>query len=207
MRGILIAGLLGLIAAMPGEASAGQVGANGIPRIEPPVTGEILGSALPAGPIVPTSLVTSTVPLTATLRLKVATVTSIPVRPMFDLQQRFDSAMVDYFPADGDGFHVSAGLRLFARHNFLREAARAVDILLFAPRGPGGAFGGRRFVPVAMAGFSHRFGSDIMVGAEAGAMTGRLYTANGPTPAVDQRLANGGSALNPVARLAFNLRF
>ena len=186
MRGIAVAGAIALVAATPGEAAPATGATTVLPRIDP--------------------VATSGVPLTSTLRLEVTMVRPLAAAPALDLQQRFDSAMLDYFPADGDGFHVSAGLRLFARHNFLRESARNLDVLLFAPRGTGGNFGGRRFVPVVMGGFSHRLGSNMMIGADAGAMTGRLYSAPGPTPGSTQRLADSGS-INPVARLAFSLRF
>jgi hypothetical protein len=196
MRGILVAGLAGLLGAMPAMAQSGAVLEPGVPRIDP-VTAM-------AG-----------VPLLKPLRMRfdVAQLPMLPASPTLpsDIRPRFESSMIDFFPANGDGFHLSAGLRMFARHNYAREAERLTNGLLFVSRGTSG-LGGRRFTPLATAGYSHAFAHGMVLGIEGGAMAGELYGApgslrGGAGPVLDTGERRRGSALNPVAHLSFGWRF
>ncbi|MDB5707129.1 MAG: hypothetical protein JWN66_4245 [Sphingomonas bacterium] len=126
------------------------------------------------------------------------------------LQQRVDSSMIDFFPTGGDGFHLSAGMRLFARRNVDRTFRGLVTM----PKGRGvGGFGGRRFTPAATFGYSHALGEDAEFGFEAGAVMGRLNS--GMSGQLRQSSSDGHglnglrpiTGINSIAHFTFGYKF
>ncbi|MBW8755885.1 MAG: hypothetical protein JF595_17420 [Sphingomonadales bacterium] len=128
-----------------------------------------------------------------------------------NLRMRLGVSMVDYYPIGGQAFHLSVGLRLFARHNFVREAERASGQRLSTPRGfPGLGSGVRRYTPAAMIGYNLPLYPDASLGFEGGAVAGRLDSI---APGLDGRHSLAAvhmypqSRINPVIRTALALRF
>lgn len=132
------------------------------------------------------------------------------------LRKRFSSSMIDYYPM-GDGFHVSLGGRLDNRTKGQRNGALA-NGLLYAPkatRGRNGSSGFKRFSPAMTAGFGETIGKNMTIGLEGGALIAR----GDPAMREFVRFAHigsrndsrfnmgGGSRINPVAQVAFALKF
>jgi hypothetical protein len=127
------------------------------------------------------------------------------------LQQRVDSSMIDFFPAGDEGFHLSAGMRLFARRN----VDRAFRGLLAGPKGRGvGGVGARRFTPAATLGYIRGLDADTVLGFEVGAVMGRLNSGmSGRLRQTESSEGHGMNGLrpmtgiNPIARVTFGYKF
>jgi hypothetical protein len=165
---------------------------------------------LVAGPIVPGQGVA----ITPNVSLRVTTPPPLISRdPLVysdgRFQERVDSSMIDFFPL-GEGLHLSAGMRLFARQN----ADRTYRGLVYSPRGRGlGGIGGRRFTPAATIGYMRPVGPGTVLGFEAGAVMGRLNSGMSGRLRQADADGNGMTGLKPVtginriAHLTFGYRF
>ena len=122
------------------------------------------------------------------------------------VQKRATGAMLDYYPdGSGQGFHLSAGTRYFARANYARDAQRRTNGVLYAPdvRVIGLRAGYKRYAPVAMLGYTHALGERLVMGVEGGAMTESVFNEGPRVPGVSR----GGSAMNPMAHLVMGFKF
>lgn len=94
------------------------------------------------------------------------------------LRHRFGSAMMDLYPADTSGFHLSFGTRFFKKQYIQRDQQEATHGLLYVPRLPRGANGGirgfRRATPAATFGYTDMVRPNVMIGLEAGTLLGRV---------------------------------
>ena len=107
--------------------------------------------------------------LTATLIQTDTTVTNGRMR------NRPASAMADFYPIDGTGFHLSAGLRFFESRSMLRQNLKAMRDLVYLPysRSNSGVHWGYRRVPAMAVGYTQPLDQGTFVGIEVGAMLGR----------------------------------
>ncbi|HVF95379.1 MAG TPA: hypothetical protein VM900_13785 [Sphingomonas sp.] len=123
------------------------------------------------------------------------------------LQPRFVSAMIDFYPISGRGFHVSAGSRFSARRNFAAEAENAARGLIYQPRGGGGTLraGFKRFAPAMTLGYTGDVAPGMTLGLEAGARMGRAFTAM-PRLRGDDRFGDIATP-NPLVNMVWGLRF
>lgn len=107
--------------------------------------------------------------LTATITQTDTAVTSGRMR------NRNASAMADFYPVDGTGFHLSAGLRFFESRSMLRRNLKEMRDLVYLPRSVGNAgvhWGYRRVASMAV-GYTQPLDEDVSLGIEVGAMMGR----------------------------------
>ena len=186
-------GLIALFAAMPVAA-----------RDAPVATRDALTSLMP----LPIALRAMRMAPDLRLRFGLGAAPQQPDTLMTRLQPRFVTAMIDYYPVDGRGFHVSAGSRLFARRNFAVEAEVATRGLIHLPRGGGGALrsGIRRFAPAMTLGYTGDLATGMTLGLEAGARMGRSFTALPRLRGRDGGAPDAG-APNPLVTMVFGLRF
>ena len=126
------------------------------------------------------------------------------------LRQRLATAMMEYYPS-GHGLHFSAGIRMFERTNFLRDADLATHGLLYNPRGmnaDGVRAGFRRYTPAVAMGYSRDVARGLTIGLEGGAMMGR---ANNSMPRSFRLAATGSSdernGFNPIANMVVGWHF
>lgn len=131
------------------------------------------------------------------------------------LHHRFASAMMDYYPVEGSGFHASFGARFYKKQYIQRDQQISTNGLLYVPRLPRGGGGGvrgfRRATPAATVGYTEMLRSNFVIGVEAGAMLGRAIDSR-----PDGRGLNGlrgverrDSAMrtNPVVNVTFAYAF
>lgn len=159
-------------------------------------------------PLPISTLSTAPVAVAPDLRLRVSIATLAPISTTLDLdgavRRRFDSSMIDYYPPAAAGFHLSAGVRLFALHNFAREAEKATHGLLQSARIGGFGSASRHLTPVMMVGYDRLVSQHLSLGIEGGALVGRL------TPT--SRLLSGlggrdGSRINPLVHATLGWHF
>lgn len=133
---------------------------------------------------------------------------------MSRMHPRFSTAMVDFYPVEGKGFHLSAGSRFFARRNFMLEADNATRGLIYVPRGGGGGLRGgfKRFTPAATFGYTGDIAEGVSLGLEAGARLGRAF--NGmprlrrfALDASGEGRRGDESKANPMVNMVFGVRF
>ena len=142
--------------------------------------------------------------LTNRLRLRVTTVATA-AGPREKMRERVGGSMIDLYPSEASGFHLSAGTRIYDT----RLAEQGNRGPAGAPRQsniPGGRVALRR-TPALTMGYSDAISDRLHVGVEAGAMLGRAYNT-----ATDQtrRLRgerDGGDPVNPVVQLVIGRRF
>lgn len=149
-----------------------------------------------------------------TLRLGAVASPIVAADPLTDhVRPKFAVAMVDYFPIQRSGFHLSGGARLYARRNFMAEMDNATRGLLYAPRGSGGGMrtGYRKFSPALMAGYTGDLSPTTSVGFEMGERMGRAFQGSVHRLVDGLRAVhgdpNGESGFHPVANLVFQTRF
>ena len=127
------------------------------------------------------------------------------------LRHRIASSMMDLYPVDGTGFHLSAGMRMFARTNFMAEAEKFTNGLLWAPHGMGNSSmrtGFKRYTPAMTVGYTHMIQHDLSLGLEAGSMLGRAYNGiPGRIHGFGSSSGSGGAGLNPIMNLVVGARF
>lgn len=115
------------------------------------------------------------------------------------VRNRDASSMADFFPFDGKGFHLSAGLRFFEGRSMLRQNQKAMRDLVYLPRSVGNAgvhWGYRRVASMAV-GYTQPLDEDVSIGFEVGEMMGRAIN-RGRRPGVrlgDGRRDNGPNSI------------
>ena len=137
--------------------------------------------------------------------------TSTAFNPLLDpdgpMQRRFASSMIDYYPLNGSGLHLSGGMKFFSVANFVRDAEKATGGLLYMPRLPGMGTGVRtgfnRRTPAATVGYSGTY-KNAMFGREMGTLVG---TANADLPRSYRALSEHRGGLNPIANLVVGMKF
>lgn len=127
------------------------------------------------------------------------------------VRQRVASQMADFYPMDGSGFHLSAGLRMFEGRSMLRQNMKAMRDLVYLPysRSNSGVHWGYRRVAAVTMGYTQSFDEDVSVGIEAGAMMGRALSRGG------RRLGSGSGegdgrrngGPNSIVHLVLNVNF
>lgn len=153
----------------------------------------------------PGTLSTQTVRVAGNFRVRIDTASAASA-PAARLQPRLAGSMIDFYPREGAGFHLSAGSRMFAERDLLAESNRGARGLFAGPRGLGGTprTGQRRATPALTLGYTDSIGEGTSVGIEAGAIKGRGYAT------VDEmaRGARGGrGGVNPTLNLVVGRRF
>ena len=186
-NGLAIAGLMATAPAMAQD------------RLAMPVQSGVRPSALPG------AVSTSTIRLNPNLRLRVG-VADGGTAPATRVQPRLSGSMIDFYPVEGTGFHLSAGTKLFADRDLNIEGNRAGRGLLTTARRRDGApqFGKRRATPALTMGYTGNVGDDTSVGVEMGALKGRGFAT------VDDmaKSAHGGrGSVNPMLNLVVGRRF
>ena len=133
--------------------------------------------------------------------------------PNSNLQRRFASSMMDLYPVTGQGFHLSGGLRFYRRTNFVRDAEKLTQGLLYNPRMPGGGIGMKggfkRFTPALTFGYNQVVHHNLILGIEAGTLLGRVNSSTPKTFRGGQMvdLDNRPSRLNPILNVVAGFRF
>lgn len=128
--------------------------------------------------------------------------------PSGAMRHRFASSMIDYYPLAHSGLRISAGVRMFQTTNFLRDAERATQGLLYNPHllgsGAQARTGFAKKTPAVTVGYTTTF-RKATFGFEAGSLLGRA-NANLPRAfeAVGYRMHG---SLNPIANVVFGLSF
>ncbi|MES2444575.1 MAG: hypothetical protein V4574_17250 [Pseudomonadota bacterium] len=125
------------------------------------------------------------------------------------IRRRAASSMVDFFPVDGQGFHLSGGLRFFNSTSFWRHTAKSTRGLLFVPRslGNSGIRWGYRRTPSMALGYSQALDEDVVLGFEVGAMLGRATSSMRRFGPRDPDRRRGGGGANSIAHLVFDVKF
>jgi hypothetical protein len=173
-----------------------------------------LGSASLRDLRIGNDIVRHTNALTQTLRVRFDIASRYQSPGLFSdpvhMRQRLRSSMLEFYPS-GDGFHVSAGIRMFERQNFFADAQRVTQGVLYNPRGlgdPGIRAGFRSYTPAAAMGYTRNVAHGLTVGVEGGAMFTR---ANGSMPRSFRLAATGGTGdgggFNPVANMVVGWHF
>jgi hypothetical protein len=155
------------------------------------------------------------VALSDKLRLRVETLIAPPgPATMRDhIHRRLAGSMIEYYPVDGEGFHLSAGTHLYAPR---RDADAATTLLDHAPggtgrsaprpasaQGPGPALGLRN-TPAATVGYTGRIDGSTAIGVEMGALKGRSFAT---TREMSDPGAGRDKAINPMVNLTIGHRF
>jgi hypothetical protein len=143
--------------------------------------------------------------ITARLRLRVATVAS--ATGLRDTaHQRLAGSMIDLYPVDGSGFHLSAGTRVHdqragesAASRKLVRAARQINV-------PGGRSGARR-TPAVTLGYRGTVDEDTSIAVEVGAMKGHVYSSATDMTRRLRGERGEGNPVNPMVHLVLGLRF
>ena len=141
-------------------------------------------------------------PLSATITITDTAVTGGRGR------NRAASQMADFYPIDGTGFHLSAGLRFFEARSMLRQNMKAMRELVYLPysRSNSGVHWGYRRVPSMAIGYTQSLDRQVTLGIEVGAMLGR---ATGSIRRFGQggerRRESGGP--NSIVHLVFGVGF
>lgn len=125
------------------------------------------------------------------------------------VRNRAASQMADFYPIDGTGFHLSAGLRFFEARSMLRRNMKAMRDLVYLPysRSNSGVHGGYRRVPSMAIGYTQSLDKNVNLGVEVGAMLGR---ATGPMRRFGgERVGRGGGrgGANPIVHLVVGVNF
>jgi hypothetical protein len=167
--------------------------------------------------LLPPSIALGTVRATRDFRFRTGLGAASPLSPddlMNRVHTRFVTAMVDFYPIEGKGFHLSAGTRFFARRNFTEEAENATRYLIYVPRGGGGGLRGgfKRFTPAATVGYTGDLAEGMSLGLEAGARLGRAFTGmprlrRMASDSNTEGARGDGSKPNPMVNMVFGLRF
>ena len=150
------------------------------------------------------------VPLSDKLRLRIDTLTAPPgPTTMRDrIHRRLAGSMIEYYPVDGEGFHLSAGTRLYAPR-------RDADATALPGRAPGAAGRsasrqgagpalGLRNTPAATVGYTGRIDGSTAIGVEMGALKGRSFAT---TREMSDPGAGRDKAINPMVNLTIGHRF
>lgn len=123
------------------------------------------------------------------------------------MKHRFASSMIDYYPFNGSGLHLSGGMKFFSVANFVRDAEKATGGLLYIPRLPGAGTGVRtgfnRRTPAATVGYSGQY-KNALFGVELGTLVG---AANADLPRSYRALGERRGGLNPIANLVVGMKF
>lgn len=143
--------------------------------------------------------------ITAKLRLRVATVSSAPgLRDK--AHQRLAGSMIDLYPVDGSGFHLSAGTRVYDQRAGDSAASRRLAGVPRQINVPGGRPGLRR-TPAVTLGYRGAVDEDTSIGVEVGAMKGHVYS-NATDMTRRLRGERGeGNPVNPMVHLVLGHRF
>lgn len=226
-----MAALVTCIAAQPATAREEPVFSGEVPapvaafqggNLFPIGTAYQPGAAIPAAgalppvtffPAIAALSAMTTLPIAGDFRLH-ATVAVTDQAPSVDadsrLRHRIASAMMEFYPVTGTGFHLSAGMRMFSRTNFMAEAEKFTGGLLFAPHGMGNSAvrnGFKRYTPAMTVGYTRMIQRDLSLGLEAGSLLGHAYSG------IPGRIHNGaslggsGAAMNPIMNLVVGARF
>lgn len=124
------------------------------------------------------------------------------------MQHRFASSMIDYYPLQGTGLRLSAGVRFYQTNHFLRDAERSTEGLLYSPRLLGSGMlartGFAKKTPAMTVGYTATV-KKAMFGVEVGGLIGN---ANANLPRALEAFSNRGrGGVNPIANVVFGLRF
>lgn len=149
-----------------------------------------------------------TTPLTARLRLRVATMTT-SAGPNERVHQRLASSMVEYYPFADSGFHLSAGGGLYDVRAGEQVGNRPLMLSQRPTLGAGGGRIGLRRTPALTFGYTGTMLADTTIGLEVGAMKGRAYEIGGrlTRPTAGERGGVGNGPINPVVNVSFGRRF
>lgn len=142
--------------------------------------------------------------LSSRLRLRVTTVATA-AGPREKMRERVGGSMIDLYPSDTSGFHMSAGTRIYDT----RLAEQGNRGPVGAPRQsniPGGRVALRR-TPALTMGYSDEVSDHLHVGVEAGAMLGRAYNTATDSTRRLRGERDGGDPVNPVVQLVIGRRF
>lgn len=207
MRTVFGAIVLALgIAAQPALAAEG---ASAMPTVAPLPAVSTISSSITSGMIGP---------VLTDLRLpSIALAPTAPVIGLDDasmLRRRFTgNSMMEFYPAAGSGFHLSAGSRLYSRRNFTKETEDSARGALSVTRLVGSSqifskSGFRKFNPVMTAGYTMALSKVMQIGVEGGAMMGRMF---GSTPGLTRGAfgfhSQNGFRPNAVANLVLGMHF
>ena len=126
------------------------------------------------------------------------------------LRHRFASSMMEFYPIANSGFHFSSGMHMFNTTNFLREADKLTNNLLWSPslRGSGGVRTGfKRQTPAMTVGYTRTVAQKLAVGLEAGTLMGRVNSSM--RSSLGRGFSDGADdhKMNPVASLVFGMKF
>jgi hypothetical protein len=126
------------------------------------------------------------------------------------MRNRPASAMADFYPVRGTGFHLSAGLRFFEARSMLRQNLKEMRDLVYLPWSVGnsGVHWGYRRVPSMAIGYTQAVDEDVTVGIEVGAMMGRATSSIrrfGQDPSI--RRNDGRHGANPIVHLLVGVKF
>ena len=105
--------------------------------------------------------------------------------------------MVEYYPLDGKGFHLSAGTHLYSPRSAANE--KTANDLLYPATSRGARpmpRVGLRSTPAATVGYTGKLDSTTALGVEMGAMKGRNY-------ATEREISGRGrdDTINPMVNL------
>ena len=126
------------------------------------------------------------------------------------LRHRLGSSMMELYPIANSGFHFSGGMRMYNVTNFIREADKLTNNLLWSPslRGSGGVRTGfNRQTPAMTFGYTKTVAQRLAFGLEAGTLMGRVNSSM--RSSLGRGFSDGGDdhKMNPVANLVFGLKF
>lgn len=137
-----------------------------------------------------------------------ATITPDSTVTVGRVHSRHDSGMADFYPVEGAGFHLSAGLTFFERRSMMRRNLKTMRDLVYLPYSVGnsGVHWGYRRVPSFAAGYSQPLDKDVTLGIEVGAMLGRAIN-RGRRPGV--RIGDGrrDAGANEIVHLVLDVSF
>jgi hypothetical protein len=121
------------------------------------------------------------------------------------VRNRAASQMADFYPIDGTGFHLSAGLRFFEARSMLRQNMKAMRDLVYLPysRSNSGVHWGYRRVPSMAIGYTQSLDKHVNLGIEVGAMLGRA--TGSMRRFAGERKGRGGA--NPIVHLVVGVNF
>jgi hypothetical protein len=123
------------------------------------------------------------------------------------MRNRAASQMADFYPVDGTGFHLSAGLRFFESRSMLRQNVKAMRDLVYLPRsGNAGVHWGYRRVPAMAVGYTQSLDRDVVLGIEVGAMLGRATSSMRRFGQGGERRRDGGGP-NSIVHLMLGVSF
>ncbi|WP_052075590.1 hypothetical protein [Sphingomonas taxi] len=144
--------------------------------------------------------------LTGNLRLRVTTIVTAP-GPREKRHQRLGSSMLEFYPVEASGFHLSAGTRMYDPRAGEQWTNRALVVSAPRPLNVPGSRAGLRRTPTLTFGYTGALADRTRISVEIGAMKGSAYASATDATRRLRGERGAGNPVNPIVHLVVGRRF